>query len=132
MWFLLIVKQIQWGKFKWWTANRAGLSTKTKPLCQTVVLNDREVDFKSFRPQMIQPHFFIIIIIIVFICRLKKKYIIYFRFCNIRKEIKSWQLSIFQWNYYCEWCVLRCSRIIYVREKNHCKNNGLFKRSVKR
>ena len=41
--YSLIVKQIQWGKFMWWTANRAGLSTKTKPLCQTVVLNDIEI-----------------------------------------------------------------------------------------
>jgi hypothetical protein len=41
------------------------------------------------------------------------KYIIYFRFCNTLKEIKSWQLSIFQWNR-CEFTFFFIDDIFYM------------------
>ena len=81
------------------------------------------------------PQFFIIIII-MFIW-LFFKYIIYFRFCNIgvwREERKSWQLSIFQWNYRCEfnsvivWWMIWCPiyNMGYMKNKQNNEFSHFF------
>ena len=70
------------------------------------------------------------------------KYIIHLRFCNIgiwrevnlRKEMKSWQLSIFQWNYSCEfnivivWWMIWCPiyNMGYIWKINKTKNFHIF------
>ena len=72
----------------------------------------------------------------------QKKYIIYFRFCNIgvwrevtlRREIKSWQLSIFQWNYRYEfnsvivWWIIWCPiyNMGYMKNKQNNEFSHFF------
>jgi hypothetical protein len=66
--------------------------------------------------------YFVMHTFLVFICLFFFKYIIYFRFCNIRKEIKSWKLSIFQWNDRCEFN----SVIFFMNDLMKNKQNNEF------